>query len=80
MYALRVLSEDYINQTQGSSFTTLMSRMKSLPFGSKLQNHPLDNRLNDEVKRTYNIQNDNLLPVQGSNVNGQKTRFISQDF
>lgn len=80
LYALKVLSEDFINQAQGSSFTTLMSRMKSLPFGSKLQNHPLDNRLNDEVKRTYNVRDDTLLPVQGNSVNGQKIRFISQAF
>ena len=39
LYALYVLCEDYINDTDGSTFSNLMLRMKSLPFGSKLQNH-----------------------------------------
>ena len=62
LYALYVLAEDYINDNfEGSSFTDLMQRMKAMPFGSKLQNHPLDNRLNDEVKRQLNA-GDNILP------------------
>ncbi|MBD2441199.1 hypothetical protein [Nostoc sp. FACHB-110] len=56
LYALYVLAQDYINENfEGSSFTELMQRIKALPFGSKLQNHPLDNRLNDEIKRQYNV-------------------------
>jgi hypothetical protein len=64
---------------QGSRFTDLMARMKGLPFGSKLQNHPLDNRLNDEVRRKYNLP-DNLLPVQPANIGTAKARKISIDF
>ncbi len=53
--------------------------MKALPFGSKLQNHPLDNRLNDEVKRQYNVS-DSMLPVQPANLgDGRKARKISLD-
>jgi hypothetical protein len=78
LYALYVLAEDYINENfEGSSFTDLMQRMKAMPFGSKLQNHPLDNRLNDEVKRQFNV-GDNMLPVQPANLeDGRKARKIS---
>ncbi|MCZ6805099.1 MAG: type II restriction endonuclease [Proteobacteria bacterium] len=63
----------------GSSFTDLMKRMKALPFGSKLQNHPLDNRLNDEIRRQYNVS-DNMLPVQPTDLgDGKKARKISID-
>lgn len=80
LYALYVLAEDYINENfEGSSFTDLMQRMKAMPFGSRLQNHPLDNRLNDEVKRQFNVS-DNMLPVQAANLeNGSKARKISID-
>jgi hypothetical protein len=76
LYALLVLAEDYLaNRT--SSFTELMRRMKALPFGSKLQNHPLDNRLNDEFGRQLNVDRQ-LLPVQAITVSGQKGRCISE--
>lgn len=80
LYALYVLAQDHINENfEGSSFTELMQRMKAMSFGSKLQNHPLDNRLNDEVKRQYNVS-DNMLPVQPANlVDGRKARKISVD-
>lgn len=80
LYALYVLCDDYLNNVDGSTFTNLMSRMKALPFGSKLQNHPLDNRLNDEVKRTFSITDDNFLPVQNLLINNQKSRKISHFF
>jgi hypothetical protein len=52
LYALYVLCRDFLDGNEyGSSFTDLMRRMKEMPFGAKLQNHPLDNRLNDEVRR-----------------------------
>ncbi|MBD2500281.1 type II restriction endonuclease [Anabaena azotica] len=80
LYALYVLAQDYINENfEGSSFTELMQRMKAMPFGAKLQNHPLDNRLNDEVKRQYKVS-DNMLPVQPANLgDGRKARKISVD-
>lgn len=78
LYALYVLCNDYVaGNKEGSSFTELMSRMKSMPFGTKLQNHPLDNRLNDEVRRQYNVS-DEMLPVQPADLgNGRKARKIS---
>lgn len=66
LYALYALCSEYLKgYEEGSKFTDLMNIMKSLPFGSKLQNHPLDNRLNDEFKRqnANDITND-MLPVQ----------------
>jgi len=78
LYALYVLCDDFVGgNNKGSSFTELMGRMKNMPFGTKLQNHPLDNRLNDEVRRQYNVS-DEMLPVQPADLgNGKKARKIS---
>ena len=78
LYALYVICEDFFNgNTKGSTFTDLMGRMKSMPFGAKLQNHPLDNRLNDEVRRQYGISGE-MLPVQPADLgNGKKARKVS---
>ncbi|MBN2630451.1 MAG: hypothetical protein JXR75_07915, partial [Rhodobacteraceae bacterium] len=77
VYALLVLAEDFVaGKPDGSRFTDLLARMKALPFGSKLQNHPLDNRLNDEFGRQMEVTGD-LLPVQATLVGGQKARKIS---
>jgi len=75
-----VLCEDYVaGEHQGSRFTDLLRRMRALPSGSKLQNHPLDNRLNDEIRRQYKVI-DELLPVQPADLgDGQKARKISRD-
>ena len=80
LYALYVLCEDYVaGEHQGSRFTDLLRRMRALPSGSKLQNHPLDNRLNDEIRRQYKVI-DELLPVQPADLgDGQKARKISRD-
>src|SRR2546422_6596828 len=61
LYALYVLIEDYIahgygdhgdySQYAGASFSALMNRQRQLPFGSKLQNHALNHRLNEEFKK-----------------------------
>ena len=78
LYALYVICEDYINEKyEGSTFTELMQRMKSMPFGAKLQNHPLDNRLNDEVNRQYRVSSE-MLPVQSADLAyGTKARKVS---
>lgn len=57
-YALYVLIEDYINKDfiesktyteyAGAKFSDLLIRQRQMPFGSKLQNHDLNNRLNSE--------------------------------
>lgn len=78
LYALYVICEDYMNEKyEGSTFTELMRRMKSMPFGATLQNHPLDNRLNDEVRRQYGVS-EAMLPVQPSDLgDGKKARKVS---
>lgn len=79
LYALLVIAEDFLDgRENGSRFTDLLARMRELPFGSKLQNHPLDNRLNDEFRRQMDVDGD-LLPVQATVVDGQKARRISPD-
>ncbi len=67
-YALYVVVEDYIkknfhtgkagvpySQYQGARFSDLFRRQRELPFGTKLQNHALNSRLNDEFKKFYPI-------------------------
>lgn len=63
LYALYVLLEDYKNKGyienntyskyEGAIFTDLLKRQRELPFGSKLQNHALNHRLNEEFKKYF---------------------------
>ena len=63
LYALYVLIEDYVDkgylkkgdyaEYEGADFTPLLSRMRELPFGSKLQNHALNNRANDDFHKYF---------------------------
>ena len=63
LYALYVLIEDYVNkgylkkgdyaEYEGADFTPLLRRMRELPFGSRLQNHALNNRANDEFHKYF---------------------------
>ena len=64
-YALYVLVEDYIakgylgakkgqyRKYEGARFSDLFRRQRELPFGSKLQNHALNSRLNDEFAKYF---------------------------
>ncbi len=62
-YAIYVLIEDYLSKGfhvkdgyedyEGSQFIVLLRRQRELPFGSKLQNHALNHRLNEEFKRYF---------------------------
>jgi len=62
-YALYVLIEDYIankfhvkgdySKYEGAQFSGLFKRQRELPFGSKLQNHALNHRLNEEFKKYF---------------------------
>lgn len=63
LYAVYVLVEDYLkngfdttskyDEYEGARFTDLLSRQRQLPFGSKLQNHALNSRMNEEFKRYF---------------------------
>ncbi len=67
-YALYVIIEDYIrkgfyagdagisySKYEGARFSDLFKRQRELPFGTKLQNHALNSRLNDEFRKFYPI-------------------------
>ena len=90
LYAIYVLVEDYIEKGfakngnyakyEGAEFSILFTRQRQLPFGSKLQNHALNNRMNAEFQKFFptsefipilrNLQinrywiNENLLKVK----------------
>jgi hypothetical protein len=63
LYALYVLVEDYLagrfdkkgdySKYEGAVFTKLFQRQRQLPFGSKLQNHALNHRLNEEFRKFF---------------------------
>ena len=65
LYAIYVLVEDYINRgfhvsedyedAEGARFSDLFKRQRELPFGSKLQNHALNHRLNQEFRKYFPI-------------------------
>lgn len=77
-YAIYVLIEDYLNggfnkngdysNYDGAKFTDLFRRQRELPFGSKLQNHALNHRLNEEFKK-YFPTNENLPIIRDAESN-----------
>lgn len=77
-YAIYVLIEDYLNggfnkngdysNYDGAKFTDLLRRQRELPFGSKLQNHALNHRLNEEFKK-YFPTNENLPIIRDAESN-----------
>jgi hypothetical protein len=100
LYAVYVLVEDYLkngfdkrkdySDYEGAKFTDLFRRQRELPFGSKLQNHALNSRMNEEFRKYFpqveyvpilrNLQtnrywiNENLLRIAV----GRKTHNISR--
>lgn len=63
LYAIYVIIEDYIAQGfdnksgyakyEGAAFVKLFTRQRELPFGNKLQNHALNNRMNSEFQKYF---------------------------
>jgi len=63
LYAIYVIIEDYIAKKynkkgdysvyEGALFSSLFARQRELPFGSKLQNHALNNRMNSEFQKYF---------------------------
>ena len=63
LYAIYVLVEDYIKEGyhkkqgytkyEGARFSDLFKRQRELPFGSKLQNHALNHRMNQEFRKFF---------------------------
>ncbi|MDR0799190.1 MAG: restriction endonuclease [Dysgonamonadaceae bacterium] len=100
LYAIYVIIEDYIAKNyhkkgdysayEGALFSILFARQRELPFGSKLQNHALNNRVNSEFEKFFPTSefkpiihdnatnrywlNENLLKIQV----GKKTFNIAE--
>jgi hypothetical protein len=63
LYAIYVLVEDYVrkgfaergkySKYDGAAFSLLLKRMRELPFGTKLQNHALNHRMNEEFRKYF---------------------------
>lgn len=63
IYAIYVLVEDYVKKDyhkggdytkyDGARFSDLLRRQRELPFGTKLQNHHLNHRLNEEFHKYF---------------------------
>ncbi|NTU73956.1 restriction endonuclease [Candidatus Roizmanbacteria bacterium] len=71
LYAIYVLIEDYLTKGhdesgdyslyEGVIFSQLFKRQRELPFGSKLQNHALNHRMNEEFKKFFPTSD--LIPI-----------------
>jgi hypothetical protein len=71
LYAIYVIIEDYLangfdqkedySKYEGALFTKLLARQRELPFGSKLQNHALNNRMNSEFQKYF--PSSELIPI-----------------
>jgi len=71
LYALYVIIEDYIEKGydkkggysdyKGAAFIKLFKRQRELPFGAKLQNHALNNRMNSEFQKYF--PEADLIPI-----------------
>ncbi|MDV2859786.1 hypothetical protein R0I52_03570 [Psychrobacter sp. CAM01] len=54
-------SSKLYSEYEGAIYSNLLQRQRSLPFGSKLQNHALNHRLNQEFAKYF--PNSNYIPV-----------------
>jgi len=71
LYAIYVMLEDYVakgfdknggyENYEGAQFSTLGKRQRELPFGGKLQNHSLNNRMNAEFAKFF--PNCDYIPI-----------------
>ncbi|MBI2842610.1 MAG: restriction endonuclease [Armatimonadetes bacterium] len=63
LYAIYVLVEDYLTHGfdesgayenyEGAQFSMLLARIREMPFGAKIQNHALNNRVNTEFETFF---------------------------
>ncbi|MFN7686355.1 MAG: hypothetical protein ACK5OP_01360 [Sphingobacteriales bacterium] len=71
LYAIYVIIEDYLvnaydqlgdySKYEGALFSKLFARQRELPFGNKLQNHALNNRMNSEFEKFF--PKSGLVPI-----------------
>lgn len=77
LYAIYVLVEDYCNngfleredyaEYEGARFSDLFRRQRELPFGAKLQNHALNQRLNLEFGKYFpTVETPPIIRDQGA--------------
>ena len=83
LYAIYVIVEDYLQKGfdkrgnygsyEGAQFSVLFKRQRELPFGSKLQNHALNSRMNEEFFKFFPMQTG--MPPIMRNLETQKYWF-----
>ncbi|MFC2648801.1 restriction endonuclease [Porphyromonas endodontalis] len=83
LYAIYVIIEDYISKGfdktgeyssyEGAKFSDLFKRQRELPFGSKLQNHALNSRMNQEFFKFFPSQE--AMPPIMRNLTSQRYWF-----
>jgi hypothetical protein len=71
LYAIYVIVEDYLaknydkqgnySKFEGTPYTQLLKRQRELPFGIKLQNHALNNRVNSEFQKFFPTSD--IIPI-----------------
>jgi hypothetical protein len=71
LYAIYVLVDDYIEKGyhndgnysiyDGAEYSKIFAKQRQLPFGSKLQNHALNNRMNSEFQKFF--PNAGFIPI-----------------
>lgn len=71
LYAIYIIIEDYIakgyltndgyQDYSGAEYSKLFKRQRELPFGAKLQNHALNNRMNAEFQKFFPTSE--LVPI-----------------
>lgn len=71
LYAIYVIVEDYLahgfdkkgdyTRYEGALYSKLFARQRELPFGGKLQNHALNNRMNAEFQKYF--PNAEFIPI-----------------
>ena len=71
LYAIYVILEDYIAKGfnkksgyakyEGAAFVKLFTRQREFPFGNKLQNHALNNRMNSEFQKYF--PSSEIIPI-----------------
>ncbi|MGL5779094.1 hypothetical protein [Cetobacterium sp.] len=70
--------EIYIGDYDGAKFTELLNFLRALPSGKKIQNHPLNNRINDKFFSISGLErekNANLAPVIRSIISSRSSLY-----
>src|SRR3989344_3716512 len=90
LYAIYVVVEDYMAKGfekksgyakyEGAEFVKLFKRQRELPFGEKLQNHALNNRMNSEFQKFFPNSEDVekfILGLLAPNVDARLFEIVS---